>query len=289
MSPAPFIAPQRVIAIASTTFTELVRLKLFYAVCAIAILLIGSSVLLARFSFQEEFQILKSVCFGVITIFSSLLAIVATANVISRDVEDRTAYAVLAKAVPRYEYVIGKLLGALSLIAVAVGAMSLCVFAVLALREHALIAELTGQPSADAISASNAIHRAASLQSIAPAACMILVRASVIATLTLFVSTLASSNTFTIVVMALVYFIANLQPMARDYWLQSHSPNLVARIFLAGVAIVFPDLPALDMTDAIAAGVIITLPLIAKAAALGLFYIVMYTLLAVLAFSGREL
>jgi ABC-type transport system involved in multi-copper enzyme maturation permease subunit len=52
------------------------------------------------------------------SIFTSLLAIVATARLIPQDIEDRTVYTILAKPVPRFEYVLGKLAGVLLLLAI---------------------------------------------------------------------------------------------------------------------------------------------------------------------------
>ena len=99
----------RVAALTGNTFTELVRLKVFYFLLIFALLLIGSSVFMAQLSFQQEFQVLKDVSLGAMSIFTSLLAIVATAQLIPRDVEERTIYTILAKPVPRYEYLAGKL------------------------------------------------------------------------------------------------------------------------------------------------------------------------------------
>src|SRR6266478_1594881 len=103
----------RILAITSNTLTELTRLKVFYV-----LLLIGSSIFMAQFSFQQEFQILKDVSLGAISMFTSLLAIVATARMLPRDIEDRTVYTILAKPVPRFDYVVGKIAGVLLLLAI---------------------------------------------------------------------------------------------------------------------------------------------------------------------------
>ncbi len=89
-----------------------------------ALLLIGSSIFMAQFSFQQEFQILKDVSLGAISIFTSLLAIVATARLLPQDIEDRTVYTILAKPVPRFEYVLGKIAGVLLLLAISTLVMS---------------------------------------------------------------------------------------------------------------------------------------------------------------------
>ena len=111
-------SPTRIAAISANTLTDLTRQKVFYVLLIFALVLIGSSVFLARFSFQQEFQILKDISLGTMSIFSSLLAIVATASLIPRDIEDRTVYTILAKPVPRFEYLLGKLFGVLVLLAI---------------------------------------------------------------------------------------------------------------------------------------------------------------------------
>src|SRR6267142_6167571 len=134
---------RRTLAIASNTLIDLTRQKVFYVLLIFALVLIGSSVFLARFSFQQEFQILKDISLGAMSIFSSLLAIVATARLIPQDIEDRTVYTILAKPVPRLEYLLGKLLGVLLLLAISIALMSALFAAVLYLREQTVLNETT--------------------------------------------------------------------------------------------------------------------------------------------------
>src|SRR3954465_10739841 len=106
----------RVTAITGNALTGLVRLKIFYALLLFAFLLIGASAFMAQMTFQQEFQVLKDVGLGAMSIFISLLAILATARLLPQDIEERTAYTVLAKPVSRFEYLAGKLLGVFSLV-----------------------------------------------------------------------------------------------------------------------------------------------------------------------------
>src|SRR5215467_7700305 len=62
-------SPSRILAITSNTLTELTRLKVFYVLLVFGLLLIGSSIFMAQFSFQQEFQILKDVSLGAISMF----------------------------------------------------------------------------------------------------------------------------------------------------------------------------------------------------------------------------
>src|SRR5438270_9610732 len=132
-------SPARIFAITANTLTDLTRQKVFYVVLIFALLLIGSSVFMARFTFQQEFQILKDISLGAISIFSSLLAIVATARLIPQDIEERTVYTILAKPVPRFEYLLGKLFGVLLLIAISIALMSSLFVAVFYAREQAVL------------------------------------------------------------------------------------------------------------------------------------------------------
>ena len=82
-----FFSPARVWALATNTFTELVRLKIFYFLLIFALLLIGSSALLIQLSFQDQFQMLKAFSLGAMSIFTSLLAILPTAGFFFNDMD----------------------------------------------------------------------------------------------------------------------------------------------------------------------------------------------------------
>jgi len=284
---------RRIVAIASTTLTELTRQKIFYVLLIFALVLIGSSVFLARFSFQQEFQILKDISLGAMSMFSSVLAIAATARLISQDIEDRTVYTILAKPVPRFEYLLGKLFGVLLLLAISVVLMSAVFAAILYAREQTVLNEtarqLSGAPREQLEDALNQIRAGGMKIDIFAGVAVIFLKACLVAALTLFVSTFATTNIFTIVVMVFVYFIGHLQATAREYWLTQESAGWIAKTFLAIVALIFPDLQAFNLTDEIIAGVAIPMALAAKAAVLGIFYISIYTLAATFVFYGKEL
>ena len=283
----------RVLAITLNTLTELTRLKVFYVLLVFALLLIGSSIFMTQFTFQQEFQILKDISLGAMSIFTSLLAIVATARLIPQDIEDRTVYTILAKPVPRFEYVLGKIAGVLLLLAISTLVMSAAFFLVLYAREqtvlHITMRQMSMAPREQVDDALRAIRSSAINIDIFPGIVIIYLKACLLAALTLFVSTFATTNIFTIVVMAFVYFIGHLQATAREYWLQEHGSGLLTRIFLAVVALLFPDLQAFNLVDDIVAGTAISLGLFLKTGVLGIFYTTIYTLLAAFVFYGKEL
>jgi ABC-type Na+ efflux pump permease subunit len=283
----------RLYAITLNTLTELTRQKVFYILLIFALLLIGSSIFMARLSFQHEFQILKDVSLGAMSIFTSLLAIAATARLIPQDIEDRTVYTILAKPVPRFEYIVGKLAGVLLLLAISILLMSAMFIVVLYAREQTVLHETQRQMSAatpqqldDAL---RGVRSSALNVDLFPGIAIIYLKACLLTALTLFVSTFATTNIFTIAVMVFIYFIGHLQATAREYWLQTTSASLIARIFLALVALIFPDLQAFNLIDDIVVGAAIPLGLFAKTALLGIFYATIYSLLAAFVFQGKEL
>ena len=283
----------RLFAITTNTLTDLTRQKVFYFVLIFALLLIGSSVFMARLTFQQEFQILKDVSLGAMSIFTSLLAIVATARLISQDVEDKTVYTILAKPVPRIEYLLGKLGGVLLLLAIGILVMGAVFFLVIYTREqtvlHETLRQMSTAPAEQVRAALNTVRTSAFSADILWVIAVIYFKACLLASLTLFVSTFATTNIFTIVVMVFIYFIGHLQATARQYWLQEHGASLFTRVFLAVVALVFPDLQAFNLVDDVVAGTVIPLALFLKTAGLGIFYTAIYTMLAAVVFYGKEL
>ncbi|HEY4270482.1 MAG TPA: hypothetical protein VGM65_00605 [Candidatus Udaeobacter sp.] len=283
----------RILAITSNTLTELTRLKVFYVLLVFGLLLIGSSIFMAQFSFQQEFQILKDVSLGAISMFTSLLAIVATARMLPQDIEDRTVYTILAKPVPRFEYVVGKIAGVLLLLAISTLIMVAAFLAVLYIREQAVLhvtaRQMATAPPDQLADALRAVRVSALNFDILPGIIIIFLKACLLTALTLFVSTFATSTIFTIVVMVFIYFIGHLESTAREYWLQEHGGGLLTRAFLAIVALFFPDLQAFNLVDDIVAGTAISTAVFIKTALLGIFYTVIYTLLAVFVFYGKEL
>lgn len=284
---------RRVAAIAAVTWTELVRLKVFYFLVIFALLVIGNSFFLARFSFEEEFQMLKDIALGAMSIFSALLAILASATLLPKDMEDRTIYTVLAKPVSRAEYLIGKLAGVLLLLTLALVLMGVVFSAVLLLRTQSLLhttsAEMAGMPAAEIDAALGRIRAAGYDPNLLGAALVILVKSWLLAAMTVFISTFATSTIFTTITAFAAYFIGHLQATARDYWLAAADSGWWTKAALAGVALIFPDLQAFNLVDNVVAGAAIPLPLLAKTLALGLAYVAVYTTLAAAVFQGREL
>lgn len=285
----------RVGAIASNTLLELVRLKVFYFLLLFGLLLIGSSLFMVNFSFQQQFQVLKDVSLGSMSIFSWLLGVLATAMLLPKDVEDRTLYTILAKPVPRFEYLLGKLLGVLALIGIALALMSVLFYVVLFIRERwevaATMQMFEGEKLQEALAE---IKRAAWGGSLIMGIIIIYLKAALCASLTLMLSTFASSTIFTIMVSMVCYFIGHLQGIAREYWLgpagmAQEGASVLTKLFLMLVALFFPDLQLFNLVDDIVVGTIVPAAMFWKTAGLGVMYTVVYLLVGYWFFVAKEL
>ncbi len=286
-------SPARIYAITVNTLLELVRLKVFYFVLIFAMLIIGSSLITADFTFQEQFQSLKAVSLGAMTIFAFLLAVLASSILIPNDVEDRTLYTILAKPVPRFEYLLGKLFGVLALLLVATLVMAALFAVVLYTRQQNVIAQelarAQGAPPETVAAIIEGVKANTFNWNLLPGVAIIYLKAAVFAALTLLVSTFASSSIFTVIVVVIIYVIGHVQGTARDYWLAGGEGSPIAKIFLGAIALLFPDLQLFNLADDIVAGNAVALGLFLKTAGWGCAYLVVYTLVAQFIFSAKEL
>ena len=289
-----FFSPGRVWALATNTLTELVRLKVFYFLLIFALLQIGSSLLFVRFTFQGQFQMLKDTSLGAMSIFTSMLAILATANLLPKDVEDRTLYTILAKPVPRFEYLTGKLLGVLLLLLISIVLMGAMFALVLWWRVHVVSGEITtgGEPPEAVNQSLRELYASAFDPGLWAGGLIIYAKAALLASLTLFVSTFATSSIFTIIVAVAVFFIGQLQGTARDYWQSTGTlaPNgLLDLAFFKPVVLIFPDLQAFNLVEEVVAGAHVAPLLVVKTVGLGVTYVLVYLFAGYFVFAKREI
>jgi len=283
----------RVKAISGNTLLELIRLKVFYFLLLFALVIIGFSAFVLNFTFQEQFQVLKDVSLGAMSIFTVLLAVLSTAMLLPKDIEDRTLYTILAKPVPRFEYLLGKLLGVLLMLLVATLLMSAMFGAALYLRQEMVVSATlrgAGNATPDQVQAAiREIKQQTFTSSLVPGIIAIYLKAALCASITLFISTFATSWIFTILTSVMVYFIGHIQSTAREYWLASGNGSQLAKIFMFFVTLIFPDLQLFNLVDDIVAGNSIQMAMFWKTAGLGLSYSCVYLLAAYFVFSAKEL
>jgi hypothetical protein len=207
-----------------------------------------------------------------------------------RDIEDRTLYTILAKPVPRFEYLTGKLLGVFLLLGLSLLLMGGVFAGVLAIREQQELAEVARVTAPEELEAAFAAVRAASFQwNLLQGVVLIFIKAALCATLTLLLSTFATSNVFTVLISVVVYLIGHIQGIARDYWLRAAEASGLARVGVAVVALLFPDLQLFNVVDEIAVGTPIPMDLFWQVVGFGFLYTLVYFLVAQVVFSSKEL
>jgi ABC-type transport system involved in multi-copper enzyme maturation permease subunit len=121
----------RIWVLASNTYREAVRDKLLYNLLLFAALMIASSILLAQVQIGKDDRIYRDVGLSSIAFFGVLIAIFVGINLVHKELSTKTIYTMLAKPVRRWEFLLGKYFGLLTLLAVEVAIMSACFLGVL--------------------------------------------------------------------------------------------------------------------------------------------------------------
>ncbi len=298
---------QRVWAIALATLLGLIRSKIFYFVLIFGIVSLGAAGFLADFSFEEQLKVLKDSSLGALDIFAAVLAIAATAMLLPNDLEDRTLYSILSKPVNRYEYLAGKLTGIFLLLAALTFFMSLVFSAVIYWKQESLLSEqratyqaaleqVTTEQERDQLKeqldfGQREVYRSTFSPSLYYGVGLSFVKACLVATITLMISTITSSTLFTILCSAGIYFICHIQSVALEYY-KSRGPEEsgpLQEFITKSIAVIFPDMNAFNLSDEINAGVELAPDLFLQTAGWGLVYILVYLLIGYLIFAKREL
>lgn len=295
-------SPARILVIASHTFTHLVRMKVFYFLAVFAVLMLVASFFEMPWSrttedtAEQELIILKSTAMGAMSMFSILFAIAATALLIPRDLEDRTLYTILSKPVPRLDYLLGKLAGVLILVAVSLLLMDALLSAILHFRTQDLLTDETLKARAHGWPQEYLDLRLESVAQQGPTWDLqagigaIFLKAAVMASLALLISTFSSSTLFTIIIAVVIYFIGHFTEDARNYWLHSQQGGVSKQLkfFTQGIALVFPDFQLYNIIDATIEGKKVPGGIFVRLVTLTLLYSGIYSVLAWFTFRKKE-
>jgi Cu-processing system permease protein len=123
---------RRIGLVAWHVFKESVRDRVLYGIGAFALLLVAGSVLVGQITAGQDIKIIKDLGLATIEIAGALMTIFIGTGLVSREIERRSIFALLAKPLPRWEFVVGKYLGLVLTIAVNLWAMAAALYVVLA-------------------------------------------------------------------------------------------------------------------------------------------------------------
>src|SRR5687768_2108377 len=117
--------------IAVSVFRESVRDKVLYNLVFFAVLLISASYLLSQLTAGQDIKIIKDIGLAAMSLFGLFIAVFIGIGLVSKEVEKRSIYSLLAKPISRHEFIIGKYIGLLLTLAVNLSIMVVAYYVVL--------------------------------------------------------------------------------------------------------------------------------------------------------------
>ena len=309
-STTSLLSLSRIWIIAGNTFTHLVRMKIFYFLLIFVLIWLGLNVFKLPYNAGpesvsgaggEELRILKAPLVGTMKLFALIIGIVATSLLIPRDMEDRTLYTLLAKPVPRLDYLLGKLLGVLLLVFSGLLVMTLLLDGVLWLRSQTILIEFDkvsqilieqGQWSEDdRLAERTDLLRHGVTWSLQGAILILFFEAAIIAALALLISTFSSSTLFTVVISVLTYFIGNFIADGLDQLLGSSAPGEgnIGALAVKAVFVAVPDYRPFKIVDEVLTGQALPLDILGSLAISTALYVGLYVILSWFVFSRKEI
>jgi ABC-type transport system involved in multi-copper enzyme maturation permease subunit len=250
-----------IIVIASNTFRENLRDKILYNLLLFAVLLMGASILLADLTILEHYKIMTDMGLAAINIVGVIIAIFVGIGLVSKEIERRTIYTIIARPISRSQFIAGKYLGLIT---------TLTVNVVVMLAVYLLTLWAYQAP----------VHWA-----LVQAVQLIVVELMLVTAIALFFSTFSSATLSAILTIGL-YIIGHLTTDLRGIAQKSRSEAVKA--VADGVYYLCPNLDMLNMKGQAAMGIAIPLSYQALATSYGLLYAGMLIVGACLIFQQRD-
>ena len=131
-APAPQLTARRIALVAWHVFKESVRDRVLYGIAGFAVILVAASILIGEITAGQDLKIIKDLGLVAIELAGVLMAVFIGVGLVSKEIDRRSIYSLLAKPLPRWELVVGKYFGLVLTLAVNVAGMTLAFYAVLA-------------------------------------------------------------------------------------------------------------------------------------------------------------
>jgi Cu-processing system permease protein len=260
--------------VAVNVFRESVRDRVLYSIVIFALLLIGASYVLGQLTAGQDVKIIKDLGLAATSIFGLFIAIFIGIGLVSKEVERRSVYAMLAKPVTRGQFISGKYAGLVLTLAVNVAAMTIWLYLVLAYMGWAATAGM--KASWEAPAADPALLKAVVL---------IGVELMLVTAIALFFSTFSSpllSAALTFGLYVAGQFNADLKNF--DQVVASRPAVWLARAAYH----VLPDFSAFDVKTQVVHGIPVAAGYVLTTAAYGGLYIGALLIAATVIFSRRD-
>lgn len=106
----------KIYIIAANTIRELIRDRIMYGILVFAVLLIFLSLISAQLSYVERARITMDLGLAGLELSVVILSIFLGATVVFREIEKRTVFTLFTKPIDRWQFLIGKYIGLVSLV-----------------------------------------------------------------------------------------------------------------------------------------------------------------------------
>jgi Cu-processing system permease protein len=124
--------------VALNTFREAVRDRVLYNLVFFALLLMAAAVAVGQMSIGIEETVIVSLGLSAISVMGLLISIFIGVALVSKEMDKRTLYALLAKPLSRWEFLLGKFGGLVLTLAVNTAAMAAGLLLVMLYVKHSL-------------------------------------------------------------------------------------------------------------------------------------------------------
>lgn len=121
----------KTLAIALNTFREAIRDRILYLLLVFAVLMIAASRALSWLTVGSEEKIVKDIGLAAISVFGVATAIFVGVGLVFKEIEKRTIYTLIAKPIHRSQFILGKYLGLVLVLAVNVSIMTVFFYGLL--------------------------------------------------------------------------------------------------------------------------------------------------------------
>jgi Cu-processing system permease protein len=133
----------RVWIIALNTYREAVRARILHGLFALALATTGYSLVVGQYTARNALRVVSDLGAAAISLYAIVVAVVLGASSLYRELELKTLFPILARPISRTEYLVGKYLGTLLLLAVFIAANTgIALLAVAVIAGRSLVAAL---------------------------------------------------------------------------------------------------------------------------------------------------
>jgi ABC-type transport system involved in multi-copper enzyme maturation permease subunit len=129
---------RNVLTVAANTFREAVRDRVLYNLVFFALLMMVAAILVGQISIDIEKSVIISLGLTAISVIGIFIAIFIGVGLVSKEMDKRTLYALLAKPLRRWEFLLGKFAGLLMTLTVNTAAMAVGLYGALWVVKHPL-------------------------------------------------------------------------------------------------------------------------------------------------------